>query len=154
MIDMQSLGGSRCCVTRAPLLRHHFGVFARRNTAQSAPHHALRGGVITLQRFKRRHAHFTALFLAQARTIHFDLPVTKTDGAVPLSVPADMAAVLSRRARPRYFFGTVTQNGFDSLAPDAVDHFIHSYASLRDPFNEGGLANPVFLLRKLLAGQP
>jgi hypothetical protein len=107
-----------------------------------------------LQRFIRRHTHFTALFAAQARTLYLDLPLSKTDAGVPRSVPADIAAALTRRARPCYLFGTQPRNGFDSLAPDAVDHFIHSYASLRDPFNEGGLANPVFLLRKLLAGQP
>src|SRR4051812_23078438 len=70
-----------------------------------------------------------ALFVAQARTLYFDLPVRKTDPAVLRSVPADIAAALTRRARPGYLFGTQTQNGFDGLAPDAVDHFIDSHPS-------------------------
>src|SRR5437764_12754053 len=37
---------------------------------------------------------------------------------------------------PGYLFGTQTQNGFDGLAPDVVDHFIDSHASLRDQFHQ------------------
>jgi hypothetical protein len=39
-------------------------------------------------------------------------------------VPPNVAAILARRARPSNLLSTQTQDRFDRLPTDAVDHFI------------------------------
>src|SRR3954471_9485039 len=103
---LQSLGGSRCCATRPPFPPSPAAL--RRIRVETPRPSCVARWRLILQRCIRRHTHFTALFVAQARTLYFDLPVSKTDAPVLRSVPADIAAALTRRARPGHLFGTQT----------------------------------------------